>query len=160
MKFLFSFIISFIFIVQNTDIETVRNTYPTAGQTIENASKFEKLTDGLSSTTSNNLGYKAAAQIIKAKFAKGASKISTVKSGIKSLENVIKTNPNDLELRVIRLSIQENLPAIVGYKSNIKEDKNYITTKYPTSSGNLKIFVLDFITNSKSFSTEEKKSFK
>ncbi|GAA6764110.1 hypothetical protein AAFH68_00380 [Flavobacterium sp. CGRL1] len=63
-------------------------------------------------------------------------------------------------MRMIRLSIQEDVPAITGYKKNIKEDKKFITTYYPSQSGALKEYLKDFVLQSKSFSEKEKQFVK
>jgi len=54
------------------------------------------------------------------------SKLNTFKEGTKNIESAIKKEPNNVELRFIRLSIQKNISAFLGYKSNIKEDTQFI----------------------------------
>jgi hypothetical protein len=61
---------------------------------------------------------------------------------------------------MIRLSIQENVPGITGYKKNIKEDKKYLTAHYAEQSGALKEYLKDFVLQSKSFSEKEKQFVK
>ena len=94
MKLLFALVTCFVLTFQTADIDTIRQAYPTAGQTQQNAKKFADLTEKVPNTSSTIAAYKAASEIIEAKFAKGTSKISLVKKGIKSLEAVINTVPN------------------------------------------------------------------
>lgn len=47
-------------------------------------------------------------------------------SGKTQLEQFIARYPNDIEGRYVRLLVQSNSPALLGYKTNIKEDKAYI----------------------------------
>ena len=54
------------------------------------------------------------------------SKINTFNSGKKNIEQAIKVDPNNIELRYLRLSIQKNCPAFLGYTKNIEEDISFI----------------------------------
>jgi len=160
MKLLFAFITSFVFFLQTSDIENIRKFYPTAGQSAQNAEKFASLVEKTTEKNAVINGYKAASQIILAKFEKGKNKISLTRTGIKALESAVNSDPNESELRMIRLSIQENLPGIVGYKSNIKEDKNFIINNLPKQSTVLKTYIKGFISTSKSFTDNEKAALK
>jgi hypothetical protein len=44
----------------------------------------------------------------------------------KNLESLIKKYPKNIHLRYMRLVIQENIPKILFYNSNIKEDKIFL----------------------------------
>ncbi|MCZ2100184.1 MAG: hypothetical protein LC107_01440 [Chitinophagales bacterium] len=55
-----------------------------------------------------------------------ATKLSTFNKGKKNIEAAIKKEPKNAELRFIRLSVQKNAPAFLGYQSNIKEDIEFI----------------------------------
>ena len=46
--------------------------------------------------------------------------------GKDKLEHLINNYSNNIELRFLRLTIQENLPKILGYNENINEDKTFI----------------------------------
>lgn len=54
------------------------------------------------------------------------SKLKTFKTGKKNIELAIEKAPVNAEIRFIRLSIQKNTPAFLGYQSNIKEDSEFI----------------------------------
>jgi len=54
------------------------------------------------------------------------SKLSTFKEGTKNIELAIEKEPYNVELRFIRLSIQKNTSSFLRYKSNIKEDTDFI----------------------------------
>lgn len=160
MKLLFSFIATFILFLQNTDLGNVRESYTVANLSQQNAEKFAKIVEKISSSDIVFKGYKAASEIVLAKFMKGSERRTTVTSGIKSLENVITSNPNHIELRLIRLSIQENLPKIVNYSRNINEDKSFILKNYEQQNNATKNYIKDFIKNSKSMSAAEKAALK
>jgi len=47
----------------------------------------------------------------------------------KKLELLIEKNPSNIDLRYIRLLLQERTPSILGYKDRIQEDKQILSTK-------------------------------
>ncbi len=56
-------------------------------------------------------------------------KLAVFNEGKKKLEKLIKENPNNTDLRYLRLVIQENIPAILNYKSSINMDKEFLSEK-------------------------------
>ena len=73
------------------------------------------------------LGYLGGLQTILANHVfSPISKWNTFKKGKGNIEKAIKIEPNNVELRFIRLSIQKNIPSFLGYKSNIDEDIEFI----------------------------------
>lgn len=42
------------------------------------------------------------------------------------MSEAVKENPNNAEIRYLRLTCQLNTPSILGYKSDISADKNYL----------------------------------
>lgn len=54
------------------------------------------------------------------------SKLKTFNQGKANIEKAIKEDENNPELRYIRLSIQKNVPAILGYKSMIETDTEFL----------------------------------
>jgi hypothetical protein len=105
------------------------------------------------------LAYKGAALTLKSKFSnKLADKIDYFKAGAKLIESAIKAEPKNIELRVVRLSVQENVPAIVNYRKNIKEDSAFINAHVKGLDGPLRDFVVNFVLNSKSFTAAQKQA--
>lgn len=77
--------------------------------------------------SATHLGYLGGLQTIWANHVfSPISKLNTFKQGKKNIEQAIKKEPNNVELRFIRLSVQKNAPAFLGYNSNIKEDIQFI----------------------------------
>lgn len=74
------------------------------------------------------------------------------------LEFAVASEPNNIEIRLIRLSIQEKVPKIVNYNKNKKEDKDFLLEHNKEQSGNLKTYIKHFMLQSKSFSTAEKQT--
>ena len=161
MKLLFTFLFSFFAFFQNSDLETLRNAYAKASSSDDSTRAFIQTASKKTSSDPAVIGYKAAAQIMEAKVTKEKNKRKTfVKTGATQLENVLKSNPNNIELRMIRLSIQENLPKIVGYSKNIKEDKNFLIANYAKQNTATKNYLKRFAMQSKSMTAAEKTSFK
>lgn len=90
----------------------------------------EKMISELTKTKNNSathLGYLGGLQTIRAKHVfSPISKLNTYKEGKKNIEKAIKKEPENVEIRFIRLSVQKNAPSFLGYKSNIKEDTEFI----------------------------------
>jgi hypothetical protein len=161
MKLILSLITAFLFYFQSSDLETLRNSYSKANQSNANTQAFIDVAEKQSSSDPIISGYKAAAQIMEAKVTKEKGKRKLfVKTGATSLESIIKTNPNNIELRVIRLSVQENIPKIVGYHSSLKDDKTFILSNYGKQNSALKSYVQKFAAQSKTFTPAEKASLK
>jgi hypothetical protein len=146
----------------NPDLASIRKMYTTVTKSESNAKEFsEKLADISNDDDKILVAYKAASILLDSNFKKKLKeKMDRFKEGAKLLESTIKSEPNNIEIRMIRLSIQENVPGITGYKKNIKEDKNYLTAHYAEQNGALKDYIKDFILQSKSFSEIEKQFVK
>ncbi|OXB02759.1 hypothetical protein [Flavobacterium pectinovorum] len=161
MKLLFSLLLWINFAV-NPDLAAIRKMYPDVAKSEANAKEFTEKLAGIANSDEKILvAYKAASILVDSKFESLiGSKISRFKEGAKLLEATLKSDPNNIEIRMIRLSIQEDVPGITGYKKNIKEDKKFITTHYAEQSGALKEYLKDFVLQSKSFSEKEKQFVK
>ena len=160
MKSCFSFLMLLLF-SNNPNLAEIRKAFPTAATSEITATAFaSKLTD-VSSEDKTLLAYKGASITMVAKFKKKISeKISTFKEGSKLIESAVASESNNIEIRLIRLSIQENVPGIVNYKKNIKEDVTFILKHFKEQSTTLKEYIRSFVLQSKSFSTAEKQTFK
>lgn len=161
MKLLLTLLL-WINFVGNPDLASIRKMYPNVTKSESNAKEFSEKLSGISNNDAEVLvAYKAASILLDSKFEKKLNdKIERFKEGAKLLESTIKSEPNNIEIRMIRLSIQENVPGITGYKKNIKEDKKYLTDHYADQSGALKEYLKDFILQSKSFTEKEKQFVK
>lgn len=161
MKLMLSFLAGLLFFFQSSDLEALRNAYSKANLSNEGAKNFIAIAEKKTSSDPVVTGYKAAAEILEAKVTTEKNKRkSFVKSGATSLENVIKNNPNNIELRVIRMSVQENIPKIVGYSRNLKEDKTFIVKNYSKQNAALKSYIKKFAAQSKTMTAAEKNALK
>lgn len=64
-------------------------------------------------------------------------KLSTFNKGKNNIEKAVRLSPNNPEIRFIRLSIQKNIPAFLGYNDNIEEDIKLINSKQEAISSNV-----------------------
>ena len=72
-------------------------------------------------------GYRAAVSMVMANHAFNPySKFKYFIDGRRLLENTLKDNPTNIELRLIRFAIQTNVPSFLGYSSEIKADKEFL----------------------------------
>jgi aspartyl-tRNA synthetase len=159
MKLLFSILFS-LFTLVNFDISEIRKLYPNVASSEVNAKDFAaKLADVSNDDTKALVAYKGASITISSKYIKKISeKIKIFKEGVKLLEYAVANEPNNIEIRLIRLSVQENVPKIIGYNKNKKEDVAFILAHYKEQTKPLATYIKSFILQSKSFSTQEKLS--
>lgn len=143
-------------------LSELRKQYPKANK---NEATTDKLEKELASVTKENntvlVAYKGAVLTLKAKFASGiGNKKSFFRKGAELLEYAVEKKPSNIEIRCIRLGVQENSPRITGYRKNIKEDKNFILKNYKSiTDSEVKKFVKGYVIISDAFSDSEKQLF-
>nr|WP_199162757.1 hypothetical protein [Elizabethkingia sp. ASV34] len=54
------------------------------------------------------------------------SKLKTFNKGKRKIEQAVQKEPENIEIRFIRLSVQKHAPSFLGYNKNIKEDLSFI----------------------------------
>jgi len=162
MKLLNVLILAISITVLSLDVSTVRNAYKEAAQDSSKIEAFSKLLTNVSKNDDVTLvAYKGAAIALLARNEKRIKdKKDLFVEGISYVEYAIEKAPNNIEVRFIRLGIQENTPKILKYKGDIEEDKQFILKQFKNiSSSNLRHHIKDYILQSKSFSDEEKSVF-
>ncbi len=161
MKFLFVLFFSTLFFV-TPDLNKIREDYINAVHSKENA---EKLYNDLAVVTKGDakilVAYKGGVTTLKAKFAQSTKdKKELFKEGATLIEYAVAEDPDNIEIRCIRLGVQENTPKVLKYRKNIPEDKQYILDHYnEIKSSKLKSYIKGFILHSKSFTETEKDLF-
>lgn len=71
--------------------------------------------------------YRGAAEMMEAKYAfNPMSKLSAFGKGKQLIEKAIAEDPDDVECRFIRYGIQRNLPAMLNYNGELKNDSTMI----------------------------------
>lgn len=85
------------------------------------------------STSAIHKGYHAAVTMMMAQYAFSPfKKIDLYNRGKEQLEQCIKENPDEVELRFIRYMIQTNSPAFLKYNTSLSKDKQFIEQSLPT----------------------------
>ncbi|WP_435262532.1 hypothetical protein [Tenacibaculum sp. nBUS_03] len=123
MNWLFSSLM-FIMLIFNSTPDYVQSYHAakTKKQEVEFINKYK------SSSKISILGYVVSLEMKQAKYKFFPwKKLSIFNKGKKRLESLIKRHPDNIDLRYLRLVIQENIPSLLNYKLNIKEDKLFLS---------------------------------
>lgn len=119
----------------STDLGSIRELYVKASTDEEVHSKLVSTLEPVEQGSPILFGYKAAAHMMSAQYTYNPySKYRYFKEGRSMIESVIRSHPNDVELRYLRLSIQLNLPEMLNYSENINEDKNFLLQEFKSLS--------------------------
>lgn len=162
MKLLFILFFTTLFLVA-PDLTKIREDYINAVHSKENAEVlYNDLAEVAKSDEKILVAYKGAVTTLKAKFAKSTKdKKELFKDGATLIEYAVSEEPSNIEIRSIRLGVQENTPKVVNYRKNISEDKQYILDHFnEITSSNLKNHIKGFVMHSKSFTDLEKEKIK
>jgi len=153
------FISFFSLFFTSPSISDIRELYQEASGSKEITLQLVKELEAVKKTDNAVLvAYKAASLTLLAKNTKGAkSKKMYFKEGVDLLEFIISKNSKNIELRFIRLTIQEKTPKFLKYKENINEDKFLIYNHLKNGKNtNLQTYMKEYVLQSKVFSIEEK----
>jgi len=145
------------------ELGELRVAYPNANSKESVTNELHQELSSISKTDSKTLvAYKGAVLTLKAKYAKGFKyKKTFFKEGAELLEFAITAEPKNIEIRCLRLGVQENAPKIVGYKKNIQEDKQFLLDHFATiQNQELRKFIRGYVLLSEAFSDSEKQLFK
>jgi hypothetical protein len=99
----------------------------------------------ISSADPSILAYVYAIEMKQAEYGYNPiSKLAIFNKFRKKLDSLIKSNPTNVHLRYVRLVVQEKTPSILGYKSNIPEDKIFLSQKLKVTddSDYLDVYIL------------------
>jgi len=147
------------FFCKSQNLSETRAQYPLAQESEELTSQLnDKLAQITSGADPVMMAYKGAVKSLMADFAKKVKeKKEYFKEGVELIESALKTEPNNIEIRYLRLTVQEHAPRFLKYHDNISEDKKIILKNYPSIfSKELKALIQEFILKSESFDEEEK----
>ena len=145
------------------DVNSIRKEYQTVTQSkVKTLALYNKLTKITKKDNKTLVAYKGALTALVSKQKKGVKeKKEYFKNGVSLIEFAIKSAPNNIEIRLIRLSVQQNSPKFLKYNKNINEDKAFIFKNLKkVKSTSLKKYIQGYILQSKYFSEEEKTQIK
>ena len=159
LVFIITILISF-FMKDEPKVETVRNLFYEASVNKSAAAKFQKALSVVDKNSSPVLlCYKGVAEMMQAKHVFSPFiKLAKFKNGKSMIEESISRDPDDLELRFLRFSIQSNLPAFLNYDSQIPGDKKKLINGYSRIKDvELRRRVVDYLSTSKYCTVDELK---
>lgn len=153
-----------------TDIqEQIRILYGRAAEKKTYAQQLEKLlksAEEINPDNNNNLwieAYKAALEGVKAYWAfLPLSKLNHLQKSQRKFETAIKKDPNNAEMRFLRITIEINIPTALGIKTHQKEDMAVIIQNIATTdiNNNLKSEIIQFLLQNVSCTSEQIKILK
>lgn len=157
-----TFIVIFLLGLFSPSLTKVRTDYKKSFNSKEVTLQLNKDLTKVKKTDEKLLvAYKGAVLTLMAKYSKITKEKKTFfKEGATLIDFAIIEEPTNVEMRCIRLSVQENAPKLLKYRANKSEDKQLINDEYENiKSIAVKKHVRGFIMQSTSFSDEEKKHF-
>ena len=115
--------------VQTLNLHQVRDLYHRAPAFKQDARKLNELL--LQSDTATEtpvlICYKGANEMIQAKYTLNPlNKLEKFNKGKALISKAFSRDTLNLEMRFIRFSIQSNLPAFLGYRDELDQDKRYL----------------------------------
>lgn len=132
------------------DLDIVRTNY---GKAVSDKKLSMLMIKQLHTVKSNPiyLGYLGGFQTIRAKHVfNPLKKVSTFKEGKKNLERAITKEPQNADLKFIRLSIQKNAPSFLGYSNQMETDIIFIKIHKKQISSNIVLLNIDNLMDHKS----------
>ena len=112
---------------KNSDLNEVRASYSKA---VLDKKLCEKMIEELELSKQKSaiaLAYLGAYQTIWANHVfNPLSKLATFKKGKNNIELAISKEPENVEIRYIRFSVQKNAPSFLRYNSHLKEDRDFL----------------------------------
>ena len=106
-------------------------------------------------TADSEQGYAGALIVRKAGLPKAKERLKLFKQGKAKLEAAIAADPDNTELRFLRLSIQEHSPKIVKYKKDLEGDKAFVIKHFGKLSLVVQRAVKDYSKESKILKPED-----
>lgn len=112
------------------------------------------------------LAYRGALEALQAKHTYNPfSKVSYLVSSLNKIEQAVNNQPESLEIRFIRFSILHNLPGILGYRKELREDAEAIVSllslkDYSNLDSEIQQGIIEFMLESNRLSPVQEKIIK
>ncbi len=141
---------------QNLSIDNIRRDFKVGHKNQETCQRHLKCLEQYADSP-EELGYEAAYHMFMAKHSSSPfKKMAYFRDGKKMLEDQIAKNPQNVELRYIRLCIQYYIPSYLGYKGNIEEDKQFLVNNlYKLNDEQTKDLLYDYLKGAKMYTQQE-----
>lgn len=104
----------------------LRHHYQAAAADKAAGEKFYQLLADYHDQDALVLGYKAAAEAIRARDASMFNKLSYVQQAARTFEQAVSLAPDNAEIRFLRFSVESNLPPFLGLSTHVDEDRAHL----------------------------------
>ena len=125
MSQFFVVISSLFFLLNHPELNSVRSSYK---KSVYSEKETEILLKSLKNIDENIpvlYAYKGALTALSAKFsANPYTKLERVRLGSEMLDMSVIKEPNNIEIRYLRYSIEVNVPTVLPYRTHIKQDES------------------------------------
>lgn len=129
MKLLVTFLLTLFSLVSEANpysLVRLRQQYQQAAADKQAGEKFYQLMAAYSQRDAIVLGYKAAAEAIRARDAAFLNKLTYVQEAARTFEQAVALAPDNAEVRFLRLSVESNLPAFLGLSPHVEQDRQFL----------------------------------
>ncbi|SEL68854.1 hypothetical protein [Parapedobacter koreensis] len=135
MKNLFFFLAALVcaVLVRAQDLTNIRLLYKDATRSEEQAQAFYEPLKAVSKSAKPVLvAYKGSGLMLLARYEKLSERRAKVKEAAQWIEQAVAAEPNNPEIRLIRLSVQEHLPKFLRYNQDIEDDRKFVQQALPS----------------------------
>jgi len=110
-------------------IQDIRRLYLESSKNDSKLDSLNHLLEEKKNKTTTLSAYYGASLLLKSKYLKNPfKKLKFFEKGKDIIENAITKEPTNIEIAVIRYSVQKNSPRFLMYNKNLIEDYKFITT--------------------------------
>ena len=149
-----------VFFFFGPSLSEVRKNFEHASKSKEKASSFYNDLKSYQGNEATMSAYQGASEMLYSRyFGSKEAKKKLLISGSTKIDAAIKSEPKNVEIRLIRFILQENLPKAIAYNKNLIEDKKSIITLYSQQPKEVKVLVQKYSQQAKSFTATEKAKF-
>lgn len=119
--------------VHAQDRDNIRLLYKDATKSREQAEAFYEPLKAVDKSDKPELvAYKGAGLMLLARYEKLAERGPKVREAAAWIEEAVERAPENPEIRLIRLSVQEHLPKFLKYRQHIEEDRQFVQQALPS----------------------------
>ena len=144
-------------------LNELRNCYQQAATQKMAAEKMDQLAMLIDTNSEPVLiGYKGVNEMLQAKYSwNPISKWNRFNKGRTLLQLAVKRDNTNLEIRLLRYSIQSNIPSFLNYHAQIVTDKHYLILNTPHSNDKrLKEMIINYFASTHNLTTTELNNIK
>ncbi|MFY8108366.1 MAG: hypothetical protein ACOVO9_05205 [Bacteroidia bacterium] len=151
-------LISFL-LPANKTLNEIRSLYHESIYSSEKSKEIINYFDKEPGKTATEMAYEGASRMVRAKHLFFPhDKLSTFQKGKVLVEEAVKKEPNGIEIRYLRYSLQLESPSFLSYRQNLSEDRKFLIEHYSeVRDKELKLRLKDFLIKEAKLSIEERK---